>query len=276
MEPPRAMPSFAPPGTGAAAPLGIFLFSSGAFLLACGPAARALGTVAGTAACQLACFAVIPAAALGVFRVNPSFLHLAWPRRGTRLESVLLPVLAVFLFVQYQNIQETFLYRNQEALEEVYRKAFQIETLSPSAILLGVAVVPAFCEELLFRGILLGGLRARLGTPGAVLVSSALFAAVHFDPLVLLPIFLLGILLGTITVVTGSLIPAVVVHLLNNALVTSFLLAPPFAESLGEALPMGPIPFLLALVVVASLLWTGSRRARTVPVSPTQETVELR
>jgi membrane protease YdiL (CAAX protease family) len=79
-----------------------------------------------------------------------------------------------------------------------------------------LCVVVPVGEEIFFRGFVYGGLRARWGAPLALLISSAFFAAVHLQIVHALPIFVLGIVFGLIYHRTGSLLPAMAAHGLNN------------------------------------------------------------
>ena len=86
------------------------------------------------------------------------------------------------------------------------------------------ALMPAICEEVLFRGVLLpalgGPLAAALPRPLAGAPEpSPLFGAFHLSPARLLPTAVLGLGFGGAVVLTGSLWPAVGMHLVNNALV---------------------------------------------------------
>jgi sodium transport system permease protein len=85
-------------------------------------------------------------------------------------------------------------------------------------VLVGVALVPAICEELLCRGILVAAF-APHGRAVAIVASAALFALLHLSPYRFVPTFLLGLSLGWVTVVAGSVVPAIVLHLLHNAAV---------------------------------------------------------
>jgi sodium transport system permease protein len=84
-----------------------------------------------------------------------------------------------------------------------------------------VAVIPAVCEELLFRGWVLSGLRGRRHSAGrvwaAVGVQAAAFAVFHLLPERMPQTFLLGLVLGALVVVTHSLVPAVICHLAHNS-----------------------------------------------------------
>ena len=82
--------------------------------------------------------------------------------------------------------------------------------------LLMTAAVPALCEEFAFRGIVLGLLK-RFGNLFAVMVSSLLFALMHGNFVQIPFAFLVGLGLGYITVVSGSIWPAIAAHFLNNA-----------------------------------------------------------
>jgi membrane protease YdiL (CAAX protease family) len=83
-------------------------------------------------------------------------------------------------------------------------------------LLVLLCVVVPIGEEIFFRGFVYGGLRARWGAPLALLVSSAFFAAVHLQVVHAFPIFLLGIVFAVVYHRTGSLVPAMVAHGLNN------------------------------------------------------------
>ena len=102
------------------------------------------------------------------------------------------------------------------ASDRVLSDALAEET--PLAIeLLVLALVPAVCEEMLVRGAIARGLAARFGPAAAVLVSSAYFALLHLSLARALPTLVLGAASAAIVLRTGSLVPAMLVHALNNA-----------------------------------------------------------
>jgi membrane protease YdiL (CAAX protease family) len=82
-------------------------------------------------------------------------------------------------------------------------------------LLVGV-VGPAF-EELLFRGVLLSSFRQVMGPAPAIFLSAAIFSIVHGDLPGLVPIFILGSVMGYIFNKTGSLVPSFVMHSLQNS-----------------------------------------------------------
>lgn len=81
-----------------------------------------------------------------------------------------------------------------------------------------LCVVVPIGEEVFFRGFVFGGLRARWGVTVAAVGSAAFFAAVHLQLVHGVPIFFLGVLLALAYQRTGSLVPAIVAHSLNNVI----------------------------------------------------------
>jgi sodium transport system permease protein len=92
-----------------------------------------------------------------------------------------------------------------------------------------VALVPAVSEELLFRGLILSGLRP-LGNRTALIVSSLLFAVAHASIYRLLPTLFLGLLLGWIVLRTGSLFCSILIHVLNNGIAVTIARSPSLAK----------------------------------------------
>jgi sodium transport system permease protein len=84
------------------------------------------------------------------------------------------------------------------------------------AILL-IAFTPAICEEALFRGPILRGLRTRLSALGAAVVTGLLFGLYHGDVWRFIPVAVLGFAFSAIALATDSIIPAMIAHFTNNA-----------------------------------------------------------
>ncbi len=87
-----------------------------------------------------------------------------------------------------------------------------------AAAVAAVTVLAApFFEEIFFRGFLYRALRDHARPLEAMLLTSALFAAVHPSPFTILPLFGFGVLLAWLYEVTGSVWPGIAVHALFNA-----------------------------------------------------------
>lgn len=82
-------------------------------------------------------------------------------------------------------------------------------------LILAYGLLPAFCEELVFRGILCAE-HEKHGILYASVISALFFAFLHFD-LTALPVYLFaGLLLSAVMYVTRSTVAAMVVHLGYN------------------------------------------------------------
>jgi membrane protease YdiL (CAAX protease family)/uncharacterized RDD family membrane protein YckC len=83
-----------------------------------------------------------------------------------------------------------------------------------------IAIVAPIAEELFFRGMLFGGLRGRLSTYPAAAISAAVFGGLHATTGVTAvpPLIVFGFLLALLYERTGSLVPGMIAHALNNAL----------------------------------------------------------
>lgn len=84
-----------------------------------------------------------------------------------------------------------------------------------------LALVPAVCEEFLFRGLILNGLR-KYGMWFSVLISALLFSLMHMNLLQLPYTFILGVIFGLVVYYTRNIWLSVIMHFLNNA--TSILI----------------------------------------------------
>jgi len=104
-----------------------------------------------------------------------------------------------------------------QAVLEVYLNAWAGDDRSEMvAIGLGAVLAAPLAEELVFRGFIFGMLREGMGASGALLVSSAAFAAFHWQPEVLVPLFLVGLVLNLIYLRTGCLAYSILFHALFN------------------------------------------------------------
>ena len=86
------------------------------------------------------------------------------------------------------------------------------------AILVVLALAPAICEEIAFRGFILSGFQQSGHKWTAILLSSALFGATHLVLQQSLPAFAVGIVIGFIAVQTRSIWPCIGFHLIYNSL----------------------------------------------------------
>jgi membrane protease YdiL (CAAX protease family) len=92
------------------------------------------------------------------------------------------------------------------------------------AVVLSAVIAAPIVEEFFFRRVLQGWLDRWVPRGGAVPLSAAIFAALHLrQGLAPVPLFLLGLVLGELVRRTGSLVPAILLHTLFNAVSVGLL-----------------------------------------------------
>ncbi|WP_339733074.1 ABC transporter permease subunit/CPBP intramembrane protease [uncultured Gimesia sp.] len=169
---------------------------------------------------------------------------------------------------------------------ESLSKIFESMKLELSAIplwvkLVSLAVLPAVCEELFFRGYLLSAFLNRFSSTGAILASSFLFALFHVivrDSLFIerfFPSFFMGLCLGYVNVISRSVIPGILLHMIHNGLLITIA---SYQESLSRLelnlenqkhLPIAWLGGSLLMVVVGfGLIYISNRRQPTPATDP--------
>ena len=140
-----------------------------------------------------------------------------------------------------------------------------------------IALTPAICEELMFRGYVQRQFERRLGAAWSVALTGVLFGLYHLRLTQALPLIALGVYLAYVTWRTGSLWPAVLLHLAYNA--CSIVLARAAGggvdvQRLNEVETMQLPWYIVApsLVAFAAVVAVMQRLApaRRPPVSPAQ------
>ncbi len=120
-----------------------------------------------------------------------------------------------------------------------------------------LALTPAICEELLFRGYLQTQLERVVRPMVAIIIIGVVFGFFHLRIAQVVPLALLGGYMAWLTWKTGSLWPAILVHFLNNGFAVSVGTYAAHSDSLDmEMLSTVEVPWYLALgsVVLFALL----------------------
>lgn len=135
-----------------------------------------------------------------------------------------------------------------------------------------LAVVPAVCEELLFRGLMLSVLRRWMGQHFAVWVQGIVFSLLHLQPYGFLPRMLMGVAFGYLRISSGSLYPAMLAHFLNNALAVGLLYMNGEAAFDPSSDPFEGMDFLWVVVsgvlAVGLLVWLYQQRSEAIRSAP--------
>lgn len=134
-------------------------------------------------------------------------------------------------------------------------------------VLLVVALIPAVCEEMLFRGILQQSLFRRWGNIHvSIWITALIFSIFHGDLFAFMPRLVLGGLLGYLFAYSGSLTVNTAVHFLNNAIIVVHYYL--YQHDVLHYSPDDPIGFALPTVLcsVAAagyLFWELTKTRRT-------------
>jgi sodium transport system permease protein len=167
-------------------------------------------------------FIVSPALLMTVMltRSARETLLLKAPRGFSVLAAVLLAVCIHPILIVMQRVV-TDLYPVSPQLAEKIAKQLEVIFSGPASIwhlLLLVAVLPAICEELAFRGFILSGLRHLGHRRMAILITAVFFGLAHgFIHQSLMATFS-GVIIGFIAVRTESIFPCIFYHATSNAL----------------------------------------------------------
>ena len=97
------------------------------------------------------------------------------------------------------------------SMDEIYRMGY-------GASILIVALLPAVCEELLFRGFLYSSFEARMTQGKAIVLVSVIFGLYHMNVVQSTTTAVIGLAICYLSAQSESLIPGVLMHFLNNAL----------------------------------------------------------
>ena len=129
--------------------------------------------------------------------------------------------------------------------------------------LLSIALLAPILEEMLFRGAIEGRLLHMWQNPwGAIIVSSLVFGVVHMNPAQIPFAFLLGVMFGWLYYRTGSLLPGIIGHVLNNsvAAVNMILYGDiPLEEQVQDEAMMWTWAAIATVAFVLATLWLHRR-----------------
>ncbi|MBC7826454.1 MAG: CPBP family intramembrane metalloprotease [Chitinophagaceae bacterium] len=136
-----------------------------------------------------------------------------------------------------------------------------------------IAVLPAICEELCFRGALQRILIHCSKSPWAgIIITAILFSALHLQFQGFLPRMILGIVLGALYWYSGSLWTSILAHFVNNGVqVVAVSFAPKY---ISENPSMPVFAALISGVVLFIILWIYARLS-TITYSKVYETSGL-
>lgn len=126
-------------------------------------------------------------------------------------------------------------------------------------VIVALCVIPAICEEFVFRSVLMRDYN-KYGARFSIIITSALFAMVHFDISRLVIYFASGILLALTVYITRSVLCSMIVHGLYN--VYGMFFDGWFWSSISRNVNMTLIVFIFLAVLLVSFLVMFSEAQR--------------
>lgn len=143
-----------------------------------------------------------------------------------------------------------------------------LKEVSTSGLLLRIlvlAIIPAICEELFFRGFVQQTLMKKYSPLIAIFLSALIFSAVHLQLYGFVPRLILGMLLGFLLYVSGSITPGIVAHACFNmmSIFFNYLSQRERWQSKAENyhFPLVWI-FVSVLVVILLCIWADKMRRK--------------
>ena len=105
----------------------------------------------------------------------------------------------------------------EQTATDLTERMLKVDTIGGLVLnLIIIALIPAVGEELTFRGVVQQGLTRRMNPHVAIILSAAIFSFIHFQFYGFLTRMFLGMLLGYMFYITGSLWTSILMHFLNN------------------------------------------------------------
>lgn len=166
-----------------------------------------------------------------------------------------------------QTLEESQLELIEQVLEQNLGIVFSLAVM---------AVTPAICEEILFRGYLQRQFERSIGVVAAILVVGLIFGIFHLRFTQFIPLSVIGMYLAYLTWRSGSIWPAIIIHFANNAFAVCLGLYISTREDISmESLERMDVPgpaLLLAVMILGVVIFMMENIARQHVSAATEET----
>jgi len=204
-----------------------------------GTYSQGLSVVGGSIFTQWVLLALVPVAILWFIRVDlAKALSIRLPRLGAVLAVLLILPGMMVLVQQFSFWMSQFI--PSSGLEGELEPVIQATSLW--LLVFAIAVSPGICEEILFRGAVLSGLRTKFKPWVAVLLTGVMFGLFHISLDRVPPTALLGIFITYICLRSGSILPAMLYHIVHNGALVFLAKEQQNAE---DGLPAGQMRWVL-------------------------------
>ncbi len=179
-------------------------------------------------------FVGLPVVLLVYRKVNvASALSLRIPSPRYMLGGVLVGLSAWVVTHELAVFQQMVVATPEAVVNSSVQMAEALKAMNPLVVIFLIALVPAICEETLFRGFLLGALRGSGRRFPAIIASACIFGVFHFFIFKFVLTASLGIVLAYLCWQSRSILPSVIAHFLHNGLQVSTIFAPEWQQWIG-------------------------------------------
>ena len=174
--------------------------------------------------------------------------NLRMPGVGDWIGSMVLGFGAILMGIVMANIMTTLFPQEGEAFYSTIETLFDGPGIWVWAV---VCVFPAICEEMLFRGYILSGFRSRYSEWVTVAFVGVSFGVFHTSVMRFPATCFLGMTFAFIVCRTGSIIPGMILHCLNNSIAIICMYFPEFIKNNLPFLADGEISVTSTLITAA-------------------------
>jgi membrane protease YdiL (CAAX protease family) len=183
---------------------------------------------------------------------------------------ILTPLLQSFLYIQnylftlladkfqFADSVRTLLNELDKMVESAYGNLLNTSSVfETSFIIFVVAVVPAVCEEMFFRGFVQKSFEQKFKPFAAIFVTASFFGIYHFNPYGLISLIALGIYFGYAAYKSDSIIVPAVLHFLNNffAVMAFVIIGDEELVSSSATQNENILPFVIGFVILSFLFF---------------------
>lgn len=163
----------------------------------------------------------------------------------------LLPFLAEInlSIAKFLGLHEELIIQKEQSDQQLAQLVGVLGSQSFYTAILTIGLVTGIAEELAFRRFLFHHVLLNTKKVGlSIFISAGIFALLHFNYIQIIPLFAFGIVLGLMYYVSGSILPGVIAHALNNSLNIYWLATDSFPQWMMEIDYKTTIPSTLLLM----------------------------
>lgn len=193
---------------------------------------------------------------------SSSYPSLVWSFLLFLAAFLLLPLLSEINFqvVDWMGVGSRLLAEKELADLQLVKLIGDVNSASYLVAVVLIGIVTGIAEELAFRRFLLHHLLKTTHKLGlSLLVSSLIFALLHFNSLQFLPLFTFGLVLGLMYYVSKSVLPGIIVHAFNNMINIYWLASDSYPSWMNKVDLKTTIPSIILLTGLLIYLYRRER-----------------